>query len=108
MAKTQITFSVLLCLVVFLIGDSLASPQMCNEFIGCTVNINVCKTKCTQKYGGRGMCVAAGPPAPPPAVLHPTRLQKPAKKCCHCKCLFRRKDQRCPTSPRSSTLAINA
>ncbi|KAK4417262.1 hypothetical protein Salat_2551800 [Sesamum alatum] len=101
-ATTQIGVSILIFLFFFLIGDSLASPQMCNQFINCTVNINVCKNECNHHYRGQiGFCISApaSPLAPPPAAfLQPMKkLLKPGKKAYRCKCMFKKKPrQNCP------------
>ncbi|KAK6125210.1 hypothetical protein DH2020_041047 [Rehmannia glutinosa] len=89
-------------------GDALASdPQLCNEFINSTVTINVCKTKCYKHYRGWGICVSPGTLAPPPALLQPTKLQKPGKKCYRCKCTFHKKpNQPCPSKKPAATIFL--
>ncbi|KAK6150480.1 hypothetical protein DH2020_015412 [Rehmannia glutinosa] len=104
-AKTQIAFSILMFLFIFVIGDSLASPQVCNQFIGCTVTINICKTKCYHHYRGRGLCVSRVPLAPPPTLLQPAKLSKPGNyKCCRCKCVYpKKRNQQCASAKPPTT-----
>ncbi|KAK6150493.1 hypothetical protein DH2020_015425 [Rehmannia glutinosa] len=102
-AKAQMGFSIVMFLFIFFIGNSIAAPQMCNKFIGCTVTINVCKTECSHRYqSGRGICIQNGPPAPPtifppPAELQSIKVPKIGKKGCNCLCKFPKKgNQACP------------
>ncbi|XP_011090596.1 uncharacterized protein LOC105171245 [Sesamum indicum] len=111
-AKAQIGFSILILLFLFLIGDSLASPQMCNQFVNCTVNINVCKTKCNTRYHGRlGFCIStapASPPTPPPALLQPMKLSRAGKKAYRCNCTFQKKPrQNCPGTKQVPVAILN-
>lgn len=70
---------------------------MSNEFVGCTVTINVCKTKCKKQFGGWGRCVSAAAVPPPQATpvdpVGPTKLNDAnnKKKCCPCRCTFKKK-----------------
>ncbi|PIN13795.1 hypothetical protein CDL12_13566 [Handroanthus impetiginosus] len=70
--------------------NSIAAPQMCNKFIGWTVNIYICQINCNLHFHGRGMCISVAPP--------PAEHRKPTgKRCCHCKCTFPKKPNRpCP------------
>ncbi|KAK6150478.1 hypothetical protein DH2020_015410 [Rehmannia glutinosa] len=100
-AKTQIAYFILMFLFIFISGDSVASPPMCNLFIGCFANIKVCKFRCYFNYRGAETCVSHGPIAPPPTLLPP----KLDNKCCRCWCIFqKRPNKSCPVSKPTATI----
>ncbi|KAL7144060.1 hypothetical protein ABFS83_08G233300 [Erythranthe nasuta] len=103
--KMQIAFYVLVFLFISAIDESTAGPQMCNEFKGCTVTINVCKTKCKPRGGIFGFCANPGatvdlssPPASPTIddvkLMYPAK-QKPSGKCA-CYCKYKTNKKKCP------------
>lgn len=100
--STYVSFLMGIFLIIYA-GDSFAAPQMCNEFIGSTVTINVCKTKCYRHYHGRGMCLKTAPPAPPPANSLSTKVQKQGKPGCNCVCIFVKKPNKPCNGPKPNT-----
>lgn len=106
-------------LMYYVIGESThESPQMCNIFTKCTVNITICENECKHKYwGSREMCATIAPAptagthrmnlvqeAQEPNVMDLKGLKKPTR-CkrfkCRCECLFKKKSN--SRAPRKAT-----
>ncbi|KAL7104472.1 hypothetical protein ACP275_08G246900 [Erythranthe tilingii] len=105
--KITILFSIVAFLFIFAIDESKAGPQMCNQFMNCTVTINVCKSNCKQQHRGTGFCAtgASTSSTTPPSSLstqtldtvQPINLKSTTggKKKCACRCKYASKTQ-CP------------
>ncbi|KAL8047232.1 hypothetical protein ABFX02_08G226500 [Erythranthe guttata] len=101
--KITILISILAFLFIFVIDESKAGPQMCNEFMNCTVTINVCKKQCSHQHPrGTGYCATSSTPSPPRTqtldlVVQPINLKSTTggKNKCVCRCKYASKTQ-CP------------